>query len=66
MILLNIRTTEAMKISAWLKELGYKHQDDYIWYGQSRTRQVVFECKNPALETMIALKYPNTESTQLI
>lgn len=48
---------KALKISHWLKERGYKHQEDYIWQQDSARRQVIFVCTDPKLETLIALKW---------
>lgn len=47
----------ALTISADLKELGYKHTNDYIWYLDSKNKQIVVQCNNESLHSYIALKY---------
>ena len=63
MILLNTDAAGAIKLSRWLREQGYEHDEDYVWYQQSRTRQVVFICKDPAVETLLTLKYHEQSPT---
>lgn len=48
---------DALKISKWLQEQGFKHDQDYIWYQQGRERQVVFICNDAKIETLIGLKF---------
>lgn len=67
MIKINGDENLAFKISKWLQDKGYKHEVDYRWhkevtklsfdpFGTYRYR-LVFECKDPQIETLIALTW---------
>lgn len=58
MILLYINESELPKIRNWLNTLGYRNDEDYIWYrANGREDQYAFICYNTKLETLLALKY---------
>lgn len=57
----------AFKISAWLQAKGYKHDIDYRWHREITKLSIdpfgpygyrlVFECRDPQIETLIALTW---------
>ena len=59
MIQVTGNTKKGLKISQWLKERGFVHEKDYIWYCRSEHKVVVFEFteNQRKLETLIALKW---------
>lgn len=48
---------EALVVSKWLKDKGYKHDQDYNWHCDCLDNTVIFVCNNQKLETMIVLKW---------
>lgn len=48
---------DAIDISQWLKEQGYVHQKDFIWWLDSPKKIVKFHCGDPHIETLIVLKF---------
>lgn len=62
MIKINGDENLAFKISKWLQDKGYKHEVDYRWHREVTNLspyryRLVFECKDPQIETLIALTW---------
>lgn len=57
MISLPGNISKALEISAWSKEQGLVHSQDYTWWQNSAAKEISFSAKDAKIETMILLRW---------
>jgi hypothetical protein len=58
MIILNGNLPRALEISRWLQiEKGLTYKKEFTWYRKSGRDEIVIECKDSSMESLIILTW---------